>query len=155
MHLTPRGAAFSIVEVVMVVVIMAILSGIAVPRFANSISNHRAESAAKRIAADLALARHRAMESNVAQTLTFNTVNLSYQNLAMQDINTASGTYQVFLSMEPYRATSLSAVFGADAEIQFDIYGRPDSAGTVIVGVGSRQKTISLDAETSMTTITD
>jgi len=41
-----------------------------------------------------------------------------------------------------------SADFDGDAEIIFDAYGNPDSGGTLVIGAGERQITLSVDAET-------
>ena len=51
-----RSSAFTLVELIIVVLIIGIIAAVAVPRFSESLMYHRAEAAAKRIQVDLGLA---------------------------------------------------------------------------------------------------
>src|SRR5687767_1140695 len=69
--LAPAPAALTLVEMVLVVAITALISAIALPRYANSIARYRAESAARRVAADLALAQNSASTTGRPQSIVF------------------------------------------------------------------------------------
>jgi type II secretory pathway pseudopilin PulG len=146
-------SAFSLIELTLCIIIMSTLSGIAIPRFANSISNQRANATANRIAADLARAQRYAKYSSTATTISFTASQNSYQIVGMKDIDRAGNTYTIKLSDRPYKATITSATFGTDANLIFNGFGVPDSAGSVAIQVGSFTKTISVAANTGQVTI--
>src|SRR5437762_6551307 len=77
--------AFSLIEMVLVLTIIAIASAIAVPRYVGSIARYRAETAARRVAADLALAASHAADSGKTQSVVF--VARSYQMPGMQHLD--------------------------------------------------------------------
>jgi type II secretion system protein H len=148
----PRGlkpaarTAFTLLEVVIVLVIMGIISAIAVPRYANALARHRLDAAATRIVADLSLARQQAKTSGTTQTVRFNLVKNVYELDGVQHLDHAGRNYEVLLSQEPYRTEIVSADLGGDAEIIFDSYGVPDSGGTVVLQAGKYQKTVAVEA---------
>jgi type II secretory pathway pseudopilin PulG len=152
-HRRSRRAAFSLVELALVIIIMSTLSGIAIPRFANSISNQRANATATRLAADFARAQRYAKYSSTSQSISFNTSQNSYQIVGMKDIDRAGNTYTIKLAERPYKATITSASFGGDAILIFNGFGVPDSAGSVVIQVGSFTKTISVAVNTGAVTI--
>ncbi len=141
---------FSLPEVVCVVVIIGTLAVIAVPRFSNSLALQHVEAAARRIVVDLAFAQRQAKSSNVAQTVRFDIAIDEYSLVGMPHPDHPSLEYKVSLSQEPYRVMLVSAVCtGANSnEIIFDIYGMPDGGGSVVIGLGSHVRTITVDAET-------
>lgn len=145
---TPRGRfGFSLIEAMLVLTIIATVAAIAAPRYSSSISRYRAETAAQRVAADLAFARMRAMTSGAQKTTVFDTGADQYQILGQADLNDSSKDYVVKLFDKPYRSELVSADFGGDATVVFDGYGIPDSGGQVVVRAGHFEKTIVLDAD--------
>ena len=143
--------AFSLVELIIVLAIVALLGGIAVPRFSNSIARHRAAAAAKRVAADLRMARHRAVHSSESTTVTFS--GSGYVISGARHLDRSTEAYKVDLSANPYDAQILAVDFGGDSEITFDIYGAPDSEGTIVVAAANWQHTITLAPETGKTSV--
>ncbi len=77
----------------------------------------------------------------------------TYRRVGMADPDRPAAEYKVALSEEPYNATIVSADFGGDAEIIFDGWGVPDSGGSVLVQVGSHQKTIDVDPDTGRASV--
>ena len=137
---------FSIVEVVCVVVILAILGAMGLPRYAAFTANQQLEGVARRITADLAYAQRNARQSSASRTVVFDTVNHKYTLNGVMDPDHKSKAYAVRLGDEPYRARIVSASFGGDAQLVYDGFGTPDSGGTLIIAVGSTQKSITVDA---------
>jgi hypothetical protein len=64
---------------------------------------------------------------------------------AMPDPDHPSMSYSVQL-FDRYSVVVHSAAFGASDQVQFDMYGKPTSSGSVVLRSGSRQRTIEVDA---------
>lgn len=139
----PFHRGFTLLELVIVMTLLAIIGGIAMPRYTASLAHHRAEAAARRIAADLAYLRQQARFTSSSKTIAFDLATHQYSG----SITTVS------LGDDPYKAVILSVDFGGDAEIVFDGYGIPDSGGTVLIQAGHRQKTITLDGDSGRVTV--
>jgi type II secretory pathway pseudopilin PulG len=147
----PGGAArnaFTLVEAFFVMVILAILSAIAVPRYAGFVANQQLEGAARRLTADLSLAQRQARRSSASQTVTFDVANSKYQLVGMKHPDHPSRPFEICVKDEPYRARIVSASFGGDATLVFDGFGTPDTGGQVVMAVGAYQKTINVDVGT-------
>lgn len=147
----PRARAFTLVELLAVMVIIGIMAGIAVPRLVTSISLQRLEGAARRITTDLAYAQRQARFTSSSKTVKFNTATESYTLAGIPDPDHPAVDYAVSLGEEPYGANIVSASFGALPTLTFDGFGRPDNGGTVVIAVGKMKKTLTLDAATRVT----
>jgi len=150
---TFRCFGFTLVELGIVVVVMAIVGSMGVGIYGRSIARSRCEAAARRIVLDLAWATRRAQHGSVGQTVTFVASADTYQLPGVADINRAGQDYTVKLGDPPYEADLVSADFGGDAEVMFNAYGMPDSGGSVVVRVGSHTVTVVLDGATGAATI--
>jgi prepilin-type N-terminal cleavage/methylation domain-containing protein len=139
--------AFTYVELIMTLALLAVLVAMAAPRFAEATARYQAESAARRIAADLALARSEARLAGSSRAVIFD--NLQYRMPGVASLDRKPGDYRVNLEATPYRVHALTAQLGGDATVIFDPYGVPDSAGTITVRVGRWTRTISIDAQTA------
>jgi len=144
--------AFTIVEIVIVLVILGILAAAGIPRYANSLASYRVQQAAARVMADLTLAQVSARTTSVSRTITFSTATSSYSMASVQNgtpttnVSSTPQEHTVNLSADPYHATLVSASFGGTSQVTFDRYGQPSSGGTVVIQVGAFQRTITLDA---------
>ncbi len=148
--------AFSLVELLAVVAIIAILSAMAIPRFGNSIALRSVEGAARRIAADLELARQHAMTASTTQEVRFlEGGEPVYQLVGLPHPDHPDERYVVSLPDDLNKAEPVSAKFGDDTVVVFDMYGVPDSGGTVVIHVGDHYRTITLDADTGQTSISE
>ena len=147
--------AFTIIEVLMVVFIIGVISTLAVPRYSNFVAQHRAESAARRIAADIALARRHARLTSTSQTIQFDVSTNAYVVSGMSSLDNPAGFYAVSLADEPYDASISSITLDSNnnGTVTFDGYGVPDTGGSIVIGVGVYSRTIQIDAATGRTTI--
>ncbi len=141
-----RRPAFTIAELVTVLCVIGTIAAIATPRYAASLARYRVGSAARRLVADLEVARSQAASSNASQRVAF--AGDAYELPGVKPLHKASGAYAVDLAADPYRVTVVSADFGGDAEVVFDVFGGPDSAGTVVLRAGDTEQTVVLDAGT-------
>lgn len=137
--------AFTLLEVVLVVVIVAIVAALAAPRYFSSLQSYRADLSAKRIAADLAMARNNAWSAGARRTVQFTADSNSYAVGSIRGLDQATDDYSVCLDSGPYHANIWQVDFEGEAAVTFDGYGLPDRGGSVIVRVGDHQKTVVLD----------
>jgi type II secretion system protein H len=142
--------AFTLVEMVIVVLIIGILTASAAPRMAGTIRSSRLDAACRRIQADLAWARQSAINKSAAQTVAFTPASGTYAIATAADLDRPAAAYSVSLSSAPYSCTIVSATLGADSNVIFDRFGVPDSGGTVVVGAGGSTKTVTLNANTGL-----
>ena len=147
------AAAFSLVELLFVIAIIAIVAAVAMPRYGRSVARYRAQCAARRIAADLYLARSSAKANSSDRVVTFNTVAGSYTLGGVRNIDHASSPYTVTLSDAPYHAQLYYADFGGSPQAQFDMYGSPKWGGQVIVKVGEFQQVVALNRDDGSVTV--
>lgn len=127
---------------------MGILLAVGVTAFSGTTANRQIEAAADRITSDLSLARQHAITTGASQSVQFAPGSGGYVLPGLQDPDRPSNTYAIDLSGSPYGVAIQSADFDGDAEIVFDAYGTPDSGGTLVIGAGGRQITLSVDADT-------
>src|SRR5437763_1911264 len=88
-----RARAFSIFELVIVLLIMSILTAVAAPKFFDSLLFHRVESAARRVKSDLELARTQARLTSASQSIAFTNSSSSYTLAGVKSLDRPGATY--------------------------------------------------------------
>lgn len=141
-----RGdGAFSYIELVLVLAIITVVAAVAAPRYFGAMANYRADAAARRLAADLELAREAARAASAPRSITFDNANDRYR--------TAAGD-AVELTDEPYGAVIVSVVFSPAAPVNggdpgaltFDGYGKPGRTCMITLAAGDTQRTVTVGA---------
>lgn len=141
--------AFSLVELLLVLVIIATASAIAVPRMVESEARWRVSGAARRIAADISEARSYAIASSADVTVTF----------SREGYIVTSATDGVIRSVEiesrPYNAGIIEADFDGDRELTFDGFGAGSEDGHVTVASDGLKCRVLVDAATGTVKVGD
>ena len=150
---TDTGRGFTLLEVVLVMAITTIFAGIALPLYSRAAFRHQADLAARRVATDLRQAQSYARTASASSMATFYATTETYELKGVASLDGAPGNYQVTLTDDPYEAKIVSANFGGSAQIIFDGWGMPNQGGSVVVSVGSEQRTIAVDGATGRVTI--
>lgn len=145
-----RQFAFSFLEVLFVISILALLAGLATPRFANALAQRRLEGATRQLMADLSYAKRRARLSSKPQTIKISSLSRQYTIVGLIDPDRPARAYSVSLADEPYGVTALAADFGGDAELIFNGHGDPDSGGTITIEVGGLSTVLTIDPDTGL-----
>ena len=147
-----RAGGFSLIEFVLVVVAIAVLSTIAIPRYANAVARYRVNMAARRIVADFTLARSSARASGAGQVVDFATPANGYTMTGLAAPDGRTGDYVVNLSADPYKVSIASAAFStADPpakSVRFTRFGTPEAGGVIVVKSGNFERTVLLDPVT-------
>lgn len=149
-----RFAAFTLIELVIVTVIVAIVGSIALPRYAKAVAHYRLNSALNRVVADITAARSLAMATSKKQTVTFNAGGNSYTVSGLVSLENNGSIYTANLSAEPYKTDITLVSFGFFQQtISFDAYGTPDNAGVLFLACGGVSKSIHVDGNTGKASI--
>lgn len=143
-----RTAAFSLVELVLVMAIVGITAAIAAPRYARSIAAYSAQAAADRLRADLETARERAKAASSSYSVLFPVGQSAYDiypTAAPADLSRRS---TVRLDADPYRASITSVNFEGFNVLTFSGFGLPDHGGAVAVTRGVATYTLTVQSGT-------
>jgi prepilin-type N-terminal cleavage/methylation domain-containing protein len=152
----PRGchpAAFSLIELVIVLLVISVFAAVSVPTYFDSLLFHRVESAARRVKSDLELVRQTARLTSSAQMFTVTGMTYTTSS-AITALDRPGQTYFVDLSQSPYELDVLAANFGGFTEVSFNGYGTPSSGGTVVLQAQDHQCTVTLNGTTGHVSIT-
>lgn len=151
----PIRAAFTFVEIVIVILVMGIMAAVTAPTFYQSLCYNRLESAARRLKLDLDQVRRTAQLKSRSESITFSgsTYTLSSGVAALDH---AGQSYVVDLSASPFELESVVANFGglpAALSVSFDGYGTASRSGTIVLSLNGHQRTITLTASTGNITV--
>lgn len=138
----PVRHGFTLAELVIVVLILAIISALAVPQYASATARFNADAAARRIKADLEFARHEARKAGTSQSLVFDDAAETYSSPTIKNPDHPAQRYSVDLRKYPYSATLDSVNCGGDTTLVFNGFGMPDSSATIVVTVGDYTRTV-------------
>jgi len=155
----PRGRAFTLIEIMVVVAIIAIAAFLAVPMF-SSAADVQLRSAANMIAADIEYAKSLAITRQQPHSVVFDTVSHAYEVRDMLGVVVphplnADGLLAVsFPNDSRLKKVTISATALTDNTVTFDYLGSPydgsDTTSPLISGVD----VITLAAEGMTMTIT-
>jgi len=127
-------AGFSLIELAMVVVILAVVGAMAAPRFLSSRDAYRVEAATEKLQQDLESAREQAMASSAPCTITF-TVGTGQYSIAGMDGSRATARSSD-LGASPFLARIQSA---SPSSIRIDAFGVPDADINLALRVNGKQ----------------
>ncbi|MHC4219416.1 MAG: prepilin-type N-terminal cleavage/methylation domain-containing protein [Planctomycetota bacterium] len=149
----PVRGGFSLLELIIVMAIIAIVAAIAAPRYGEALARYRADSAARRVAADLDRARATARAASADVTVIFNVAGDDYTMTGVPALNNPAVDASLDLAGPPYHTRLDSAVLGGDAIVIFDGFGMPDSGGAIKVSCGSNTRIVNLNAATGVVAV--
>ena len=141
--------AFTLVELVIVLLIVGIMSALVSPRIADAMVSSRLRAAARAVASDIEYARQQAKQQGAAQTVKFSPANDTYEMPGLDDFDHPGEPFVVDLLASSYETSLDSASFGStgtDLVLTFNRFGRPDFGGSVVLVAGSKQQTLQVDA---------
>ena len=150
----PAPKAFTVFEVLVVLLVMSILAAAAAPSFYKSLHYHRLESAARRVKQDLEFLRDAARAKSTTLTCEFDQSGYAFTDNSVLQLN-HTAAYSVDLSAHPFHLDSMSADFGNETTIAFDGYGTTAQDRVIVLSLGGNTRTITRDSSTGQITITN
>lgn len=150
-----QRTGFTYIEMVITLLVMGILTAVAAPKFVSALASRRVDLAASRIVADLHYARSEAQRVSKSRTVEFNVISNNYTLINVVDLDHSTRNYTVELVNGSFDSELVSAVFGVApnvcSSVIFDMFGRPDQEGVVIIRSGSLQRIVTLAADGTAT----
>lgn len=157
----PIRRAFTLIEVLSVVVILGIAGAVVVPQMLNT-GNLQIQAASRIVIADLLYAQNEAITRQAVRRVVFDPTTNSYKLtdgggnvLAVSWKNGGAANYVINFSTDSrFDAVTLkTADFGGTQAVEFDALGAPSSGGTVDLVTGSTTYRISVAAFTGRVTV--
>jgi prepilin-type N-terminal cleavage/methylation domain-containing protein len=149
-----RLAGFTLLEVTLCLIIVAVLAVAAQPYYVSFISHDRVRRAADRLAADIYLAQSEAIKQQANVTITFDADNEKYTLSNLSPDSKGATTREVSLgSSEAGACLVIGVDFGGGKALVFNAYGIPASAGSVTLGTAYVTCAVSVDAVLGKVTI--
>ncbi len=158
-HTPSRSAGFTLVELIVVVVVLAILSAAAIPSV-GAMRSIRERGATQQLLRDVSFARQRAQATGVTSWVRFSPASSAYSVLAESSPGAGRGTaititdpatnapMSVSFSSGDLAGVTLQVAGLTGNEVGFDRYGRPMLVDTTIL---TSNATITLSAGPSVT----
>ena len=150
-----RSAGFSFVELVVVMLIVGIVAAVATPTFYRSLQFHHLESAARRVKLDLEQVRHAAQVKSQAQSITFTGPTSYTLSAGVQGMDNSGPVYSVDLAETPFEMSSMTINFGGPTSVSFDGYGTASASGTIVLALGGKTRTVTLNSTSGLITISN
>jgi prepilin-type N-terminal cleavage/methylation domain-containing protein len=166
-HKPLSWAGFTLVEIIIVVLVLAIAAAIVIPNI-GSANDSQATAAAAILQSDLEVARSMAMTTQAPHSVVFSSDRQSYKVVA----NYGGGAYTAATAIsDPVKKGKLyevrlsglngmshvsvtSANFGGQPYVTFLSLGQPTAGGSVVMQVGGITMTVAVETLTGIVSVT-
>ena len=146
-------SGFSLIELTVTMMLVGITAAVVVPKISGAVTTTRLNATAMQMVADFETARRYAISTSTSQEIQVVTANNEYILKDMPDMNHPNvASYTVDLNELQGTVSILSVDFNSTDSMTFDMYGKPNHGGTVVIQSGTQIRTITIDASTGKVT---
>lgn len=138
----------------MVLVIISVAAGLALPAYSGAVARYRLQSATHNLNADIDRATEFARATMTPVTVRFDpsTHRVTFNSLPGR--RDAATDHVLDLQAHPNGATIASANFSGLQQYTISAFGVPDSGGAVVLSGAGTTRTVSVDASTGAVGVT-
>jgi Tfp pilus assembly protein FimT len=152
-HIPPRErTGLSLIELTIGLGLVAIMAGVAVPRYVGTLTEYRIQLAARRLADDLQWTQRSARHTASPQSITIEPPLHRYQLSHANSLTRRDQVYQVRLGTSPYHVQIVDVQSESQPEegvsstmtLHFNRFGQPDQALKITLRAGQQVRTVSV-----------
>ncbi|PHQ82372.1 MAG: hypothetical protein COB69_02085 [Phycisphaera sp.] len=134
--------AFTLIELVIVIVIISITAAIAIPRLSGASTRYRVDAAVQQVLSDIKVTSAEANRISRTRSIRFEAASESYMLVGQPSLNNPATDQIVNLSLEPYNVNMLRVSFGGDSRLDISAYGLMLEAGELTLAAGRQGRRI-------------
>lgn len=150
-----RPRAFTLIELVVVIVLIGVMAAVAVPRFAAASTRYRVDAAVQQIIADLNVTAALANRASASRTISFEPDDETYTLVDQPSKADPDEDQVVHLGREPFGVNLLQVTFGADTEVAVSGHGLLLESGQLTVAAGRHARRLIFSQGSTTVTVTD
>ena len=137
-----RTRAFTLLELVVVIVIISITAAIAIPRLSGASTRYRVDAAVQQVLSDINITAAEANRISQTREIDFDAFSESYTLIGQPSLSNPAVDRVVNLSREPYNVNMLRVSFGGNSELDISAYGLILVAGEITLAAGRQGRRI-------------
>ena len=150
-----RPRAFTLIELVMVIVIMSVMAAITIPRFASASNRYRVDAAVQQILADVNMTAAVANRASATRTISFDPDSDNYTLVGQTSPVNPAEDWVIQLGVEPFGVNLARVTFGADDDLPISGHGLLAESGELTVTAGRTARKIIFTQGSTSATIED
>ena len=137
-----RRRAFTLVELVIVIVIVSITAAIAIPRLSGASIRYRVDAAVQQVLSDVNITAADANRTSQTRSILFDAASESYTLIDQASLNNPAVDQTVNLSHEPYNVNVLGVNFDGDSQLDISGHGLVLEDGELTLAAGRQGRRI-------------
>lgn len=143
-----RFRAFTLLELVIVIVILSITAAVAIPRMSAASTRYRVDAAVQQLLADVNITAAVANQASQMRSISFDATDETYELIGQPSPNNPAQDYVVDLGVEPFNVNMLGISFG-DNKLDISGHGLLLETGQVTIAAGQDARRIVFTEGTS------
>ena len=136
-----RSRAFTLMELIIVIVIISVTAAVAIPRMSGASSRYRVDAAVQQLLADINITAAAANSASETRSIVFDASNETYVMVGRPSPSNPALNHTVSLSVEPYKVNMLGVSLG-DNQLDISGHGLLMETGQLTLAAGSTARRV-------------